>query len=151
MVLGLLRLINVDTIDQENICGLNTAIVQCMIAARQNSLPTLLDVSQKFSPAFLLSFLLACLLFFFFFFFFFFFLSPLSFEMFMLPQNLRQQEEGSVALHTFFSLLKFWRSHYRGRGRECHSLEHSSRIHFSDWRLTVSALIKTLEAEGVVV
>ena len=87
-----------DTINQENICGLNTLIILTMLAQQRGELVSLVE---------------------------------------------RLRTEGTL-VQSLLSLLRFWHSHYRTRGKDCHSLEQFSRIPFSDWRLYVSRLTTTL-------
>eukprot|EP01028_Stygiella_incarcerata_P002984 TRINITY_DN15666_c0_g2_i1.p1 TRINITY_DN15666_c0_g2~~TRINITY_DN15666_c0_g2_i1.p1 ORF type:complete len:828 (-),score=178.61 TRINITY_DN15666_c0_g2_i1:62-2545(-) len=58
-----------------------------------------------------------------------------------LLDRIRRMKNGTRSFQAFEALLHFWRRNYLRRGRDCHSLEKSTRIHFSHWRSVVGVLL----------
>jgi len=110
----LLSVVKLPTLNHENICVMNTAIVIAMIADRHNELDQLIQE-----------------------------LRMLRSETTYQENNDRAgniHEDNVDVLDNFRQILWFWQEYYIHRGRDRLSLEFSSHIRFSEWKSVVSKL-----------
>lgn len=99
----LIMSVTVETLTQENVSCLNTALVFLMFALDKGYLPLYLKAFRNEEAAL---------------------------------------KKPGFILDNLRSLLKFWKSHYLSRGKDCSALEQSSCISIHQWRAAVDILLQ---------
>jgi hypothetical protein len=116
----LLEVVNLNNINHENICCLNTAIVITIFANRRDELHELLrNLKQMDEDDYK---------------------ARVDHSKLSSSQEVRAKPQNNNILQNFREVLWFWVEYYTHRGRDRLSLEFSSRLRFHEWMEVVTLL-----------